>query len=99
MAAKRSAISIAMSMVCSSGERPLSRQPELHIVPRRQTGSGPSGPCRNPGPAYAPRMTRELRRLLTLGGPAICLMVGAPAVLQTQTYGLRFGLWAAAYCA
>jgi signal transduction histidine kinase len=44
-------------------------------------------------------MTRELRRLLTLGGPAIWLMVGAPAVLQTQSFGARFALWAAAYCA
>jgi signal transduction histidine kinase len=42
-------------------------------------------------------MTRELRRLLTFGGPAIWLMVGAPAVLQAHPYGARFALWAAAY--
>jgi signal transduction histidine kinase len=41
-------------------------------------------------------MTRELRRLLTFGGPSIWLMVAAPALFQAN--GARFAWWAAAYC-
>jgi signal transduction histidine kinase len=43
-------------------------------------------------------MTRELRRLITIGGPAVWLMVGVPALLQAPAYNARFAAWAAAYC-
>src|SRR3954468_6310104 len=44
-------------------------------------------------------MTRELRRLLTISGPVVCLMVGAPVYLRGSQQPWRLAAWAAAYLA
>ena len=44
-----------------------------------------------------PRVTRELRRLLTVSGPIVWLMVAAPVLLRRPPLDARFGAWAAAY--
>jgi signal transduction histidine kinase len=42
-------------------------------------------------------MTRELRRLLTISGPVVWLMVGAPVYLRGSPQPWRLAGWAAAY--
>jgi signal transduction histidine kinase len=44
-------------------------------------------------------MTRELRRLLTLAGPAVWLMVGAPVLLRGSPEPWRLWPWTGAYLA
>jgi signal transduction histidine kinase len=44
-------------------------------------------------------VTRELRRLLTLSGPVVWLMVGAPVYLRGSQEAWRLWAWAAAYLA
>jgi signal transduction histidine kinase len=70
-----------------------------HIVPREWSGSGPFGPSDALAPAYAASMSRELRRLLTIAGPAVWLMVGVPVLLRGSPEHWRLWPWAGAYFA
>ena len=45
------------------------------------------------------RVTRELRRLLSIGGPAVWLMVGVPVFVRGSNEPWRLGAWCGAYAA
>ncbi|TMA26454.1 MAG: sensor histidine kinase [Deltaproteobacteria bacterium] len=49
--------------------------------------------------AYALGVTRELRRLLTIAGPAVWLMVGVPVLVRGSPEHWRLWSWAGAYLA
>ncbi len=49
--------------------------------------------------AYALDMTRELRKILLIGGPAVWLMVGAPIFLRGSPEPWRLWEWSGAYLA
>src|SRR5207248_1688672 len=58
-----------------------------------------SGPSGTRPPSYPGVVTRELRRLLTISGPIVWGMVGAPVYLRGSPEAWRLWAWAAAYLA
>src|ERR671936_792200 len=55
--------------------------------------------CAHGRRAYAPAMSRELRRLIAVGGAAVWLMVGLPIFIRGAQQPWRLVAWSAAYVA